>query len=261
MLAQYLPTGFDESIKVIIPPTPIGYTEFIEPIIDYKPRKTLWDWLELFIIPIAIALFTMLFSRGVRKRELEIEQRRRYVDQKIASERYNTAIIQKYLDDIAELLLKDDLLSQKGNPKSSVIDVAQAKTITALRTLGTDLIRKDSILQSLRDAQLADFVLANSWLTNINLEKANLSNINFSNANLKKSRLRGASLRVANFTETSLVKADLRETNLRNATFINADLSGCILIGANVTEEQLAQSRSLKGAILPNGDFYKIVNE
>jgi uncharacterized protein YjbI with pentapeptide repeats len=48
--------------------------------------------------------------------------------------------------------------------------------------------------------------------------------------------------------------ADLRKTELEDANLSGADLSGADLSGAKgVTEEQLAQAKSLKGATMPDG--------
>ena len=49
----------------------------------------------------------------------------------------------------------------------------------------------------------------------------------------------------------------VRNANLRGADLSNVNLSGANLKGANVTEEQLAKCKSLKGAIMPNGQKYE----
>jgi uncharacterized protein YjbI with pentapeptide repeats len=254
---QKIPSGFQESIRVVLPPTPMGYSGDLEPIVEYVPQKSIWDWLELLIIPIAVTVFTLLFNQGMRKRELETQQRRRYVDKKIEIERYNSEIMQKYLDDISELLLNHDLIQEKENLNSSVRDVAQTKTIIALRTLASDSNRKDNILQSLRDAQLSDFLFVKSWLKEINLEKTNLSGINFSNANLEKAKFRRASVRGTNFENANLANSDFREANLRNAIFLNANLSNCVFKDAVITLEQINEAKSITGIMLPDGSIHE----
>jgi hypothetical protein len=47
--------------------------------------------------------------------------------------------------------------------------------------------------------------------------------------------------------------ADLRWADLRGANLSRADLSWATLIIARVTDEQLAQAKSLKGATMPDG--------
>ena len=54
-------------------------------------------------------------------------------------------------------------------------------------------------------------------------------------------------------TDGSLQEALLSGADLRGADLSGADLSGADLSGANLTDEQLAQARSLEGAIMPDG--------
>jgi uncharacterized protein YjbI with pentapeptide repeats len=63
--------------------------------------------------------------------------------------------------------------------------------------------------------------------------------------------LSGTNLRDANLREANLRRADLSGVNLQGA-----DLSGADLTGARVSEEQLAQARSLAGTILPDGTIH-----
>jgi uncharacterized protein YjbI with pentapeptide repeats len=63
--------------------------------------------------------------------------------------------------------------------------------------------------------------------------------------------------------DTDLSQADLRETdlsgaNLRGASLTNADLRGANLTNAEgLSEEQLAEVKSLEGATMPNGQNYE----
>ena len=59
-------------------------------------------------------------------------------------------------------------------------------------------------------------------------------------------------------TEAYLGRASLRDADLSSADLRDADLRGANLCGANlreaiVTDEQLAQAKSLRGAIMPDG--------
>lgn len=67
-------------------------------------------------------------------------------------------------------------------------------------------------------------------------------------ANLHKANLAGADLIWANLIGADLRGADLTRADLRHANLENANLETAI-----VTERQLAQAVSLKGATLPNG--------
>ena len=76
--------------------------------------------------------------------------------------------------------------------------------------------------------------------------RAALANEDLSYLNLSGTDLRGANLRDAN----------LRRCDLTNVDLTGADLSGADLTAARVSEEQLAQVKSLVGATLPDGTIY-----
>jgi uncharacterized protein YjbI with pentapeptide repeats len=77
---------------------------------------------------------------------------------------------------------------------------------------------------------------------------ASLSDTNLSGANLSYAVLRRADLSAADLSEADLSEADLEE----------ADLSAADLRGAKgITEENIAQAKSLEAAILPNGQEYE----
>lgn len=75
--------------------------------------------------------------------------------------------------------------------------------------------------------------------------KAELAEADLSYLNLSGTDLSGADLRGA-----ILVRSDLTGVNLAGADLSDADLRG-----ARVTAEQLAQAKSVAGAILPDGSI------
>src|SRR3990170_688331 len=123
-----------------------GFGAFTAPDGTYYPAKTLWDVLDLLIVPLVLALGVYWFNKSEKANE-----------QKIADDRQKEQALQNYLDKITELMLKESLLEKKDTPDHPVVEAAQIRTITTLRTL--DLTRKNILLQFLRDSNLADFVL------------------------------------------------------------------------------------------------------
>ena len=85
-----------------------------------------------------------------------------------------------------------------------------------------------------------------------NLQRARLSGARLRGAYLRWANLRGADLRWTDLTRASLAGANLTGACLRWACLVQADLRGAI-----VSEEQLAQAASLKGAILPDGTMHE----
>jgi large-conductance mechanosensitive channel len=67
-----------------------------------QPGKTLWDWLQLLIIPLALAIIEILFNRAERKNE-----------QTIASDNQQEAALQGYINEMSELLLEKLLRKSK----------------------------------------------------------------------------------------------------------------------------------------------------
>ncbi len=51
-------------------------------------RKTLWDWLQLLIIPLVLAVAALLFNFANTRTERQIAQQRYEQDQQIAKQRY-----------------------------------------------------------------------------------------------------------------------------------------------------------------------------
>jgi uncharacterized protein YjbI with pentapeptide repeats len=140
----------------------------------------------------------------------------------------------------------------------------------------------------LAHAHLGGARLGGADLFHADLREAILTNANFLRANLKEADLRGANLTGANLKEADLRKAnlgvhvrrdertqqdvekhtDLSEVNLSKANLHRGDLSGANLRGAYIqakdgskqliTNAELAQrTRSLKGAVMPNGQKYE----
>jgi uncharacterized protein YjbI with pentapeptide repeats len=75
----------------------------------------------------------------------------------------------------------------------------------------------------------------------------------FSGIHLDGVNLRGIDLSRADLSKANLSRADLSGATLYRVDLYEADLSGANLRGAAVTVEQLAEARSLDGAILPDG--------
>jgi len=205
--------------------------------------KTLWDWLQLLIIPLALAIIAISFNRAERKNE-----------QRIASDNQQEAALQEYIKEMSELLLEKHL--RDSQPEDEVRTIARVLTLTVLRRL--DAERKGSVLLFLQESGLIDKAKRIIILTGADLSGANLLNPDLRNADLSKADLSGAKLSGAKLSGANLFLAKLSGTDLSGADLSGADLNGADLSGANlsgvkVTSEQLDQARSLKGATKPDG--------
>jgi hypothetical protein len=215
----------------------------------YRPTKTLWDWLDLLIVPLVLALGAIWFNIQTRKTERKLE-----------SERLAEAVLQSYLEKMTEFLLENQLGSSE--PKSKLRVVARAHTLTALRGLDgtrkgillkflyeTELIiphtspdpsqSKGTVIElflaDLSEANLIDAFLKGANLFRVDLKRANLSLSTLIDAHLDGARLEGADLRNAN-----LIGAHLNYVNLSNADLRKADLTEAFITSrADLTRADL----------------------
>jgi pentapeptide repeat protein len=211
--------------------------------------KTLWDWLDLFIVPVVLALGGYLFARSENRRMQKTANDERTLDRQIADERQRDDTLQAYLDGMSQLLTDKEPPLHRAQPGDSLCTVARARTLTVLGRL--DGVGKRSLLQFLFESEQIhkEHTFRNNldvieWRhTIISLKQANLSK-----AKLGKANLRGADLRRADLSEANLSDADLKRVGLRWA-----DLRG----GIGCSEKHLIAARSLEGATMPDGQKYE----
>lgn len=103
------------------------------------------------------------------------------------------------------------------------------------------------------EADLNGADLSRATLYEASLDGANLSHANLTSASLGEARLAWTKLQGADLSWAALSEADLTRADLKNAILSHAYLGGANLEGAKVTREQLHQTESLEGAILPDG--------
>jgi uncharacterized protein YjbI with pentapeptide repeats len=230
---------------------------------EVQPRKTLWDWLGLLIVPLVLAVGGFVFTIQQDARQQDLENQRAQQAQKIEEHRAQDAALQAYLDQMSQLMLERDLLvSEKG---TEVRTLARARTRTVLARL--DGRRKGRVVQFLYEASLLekerpivslyDVRLRGADLSQLDLSEADLSGADLSEAdlsgsgtdltkaNLSEARLIGADLSFANMSGVALRGADLTKANLSNADLSEADLLLAYLIKANLTNTDLRKANLL----------------
>ena len=249
-------------------------------------NKTLWDWLQLLIIPLALAVIALVFQLANTRAERQIAKERYEQDLQIAAQRYeqdqqialdkqHEDLLQAYLDRISELLLKESL---RTSPSEEVRNIARVRTITVLtqldarrigyvftflREAGLMSTTSDNSVVNLKDADLREVKWSQAKLWQANLSGADLTRANLKGADLYEANLKGANLIFTDLSHAELGEALLTGADLSFANLIKADLSyadiseadlsGANLRGADVTEEQLKEAESLKDAIMPDG--------
>jgi hypothetical protein len=233
-------TGFGEYSTVTVTTTARGVTTQT----TYQGGKTLWDWLQLLIVPLALAIIAVLFNLASTRTDQKIAMQRYEQDKQIATQRYEQDqhialdkqredLLQTYLDHMSELLLEKQLHSP--TPPDEARNVARVRTITILSQLDTRRI--GYVFAFLREAGL----MSTTSESIVSLKQANLNTINFSQAQIDR-----VDLRDANLSKANLSKADLTYANLSEAILQEADLSEAILYGADFTRANLTSANLTK---------------
>jgi uncharacterized protein YjbI with pentapeptide repeats len=218
-------------------------------------KKTLWDWLQLLIVPAILIAVTLVWSATQTRSDNRREDRRIAADRAAAEEARQDATLQGYLDKMGGLMLDKKLLTSK--PSDAVRKVARSVTLTTLRRL--DRVRKAAVLRFLYESRLidrgndlvdladADFRGADLRafrLAGVDLAFANFAGANIDNANLYSAELRGLNLRGATLSNTlirnaNLSAADFAGANLSDVDFSFADLSAANFTSANLSGAEL----------------------
>ncbi len=206
--------------------------------------RTLYDWLQLLIIPAVLALGGYLFNYTTGRTEREI-----------ASDRQQEEALQAYIDSMSALLLDKNL--RESGENDEVRTIARVRTLTVLPRL--DGKRKASVLQFLHESGLIK-----KGAKIVDLNEANLLKVDLFLADLSKADLRGASLRGANLhladlnnaelSGTGLLRANLNGANLTEANLSVGYLKEANLVGANLTKANLTET-NLLGANLSRANL------
>jgi uncharacterized protein YjbI with pentapeptide repeats len=217
-------------------------------LIYFVAKKSLWDFLDLLIVPLALAIIGLGFAAQQQARQTQIEE-----------QRAQNAALQSYLDQMNPLILEEGLLgSKEGN---TVFTLAKARTTTVLAQLDGE--HNQAVTRFLSDAGLlrGPSLLAKADLQDAKLHEAVLQNANLADTDLKGANLTDAVLVNADFSAeekvgkgTQTITADLRKADLSRAILGSANLFECHLNEATLTDATLL-SADLRGASLREADL------
>lgn len=242
------------------------YTREKDDKLEYQRGKTLWDWLQLLIVPVVLSVIVTQFNAQSAATE-----------HKRAEDQQQEDALQKYIDIMSGILL------DKENPidsSRSIQNVARTRTLSILHRLDGE--RKGTVIQFLQEAQLISTTthiirldgasleeanlskrdLSGADLQGVNMHKANLSGVDLHGANLKQVDLSEATIDNANFNDADLRGVDLRGLDLQKVTFVRANLQRAHLEGAHLGTLSQADLRlaflkdaDLAGAFLGGADL------
>jgi len=261
-----------------------GFGDYVTPSAsqgqEFQRGKTLWDWLDLLIVPVVLAVGGLLFKRAERQDERAYANQRVQHECEMALDRQRENALQIYLDRMSDLLLTANL--RESTDCAEVRAVARSRTLIALQTLnnqrkyvvlrflcesglvdvdnpiinmrgsdfrGVDLQRVDLSESDLHEANLKDATLNRADLFRSNLHGVDLSGADLNGAAMFKTNLVGANLHSATLSLSELNEADLTGADLRAAKLKEARLQQAILIGVDLREADLTKA-DLRGADL-----------
>ena len=240
-------------------------------------QKKLFDWIQILVIPVAVAVGTFVLNRTAKKRDEAAERAQKEReeaaqkaqkereeaaqkaqkerDEEISAQRTQDATLQTYLDRMSLMLVERPLLDARPGEPLSV--VARALTLTILERL--DRYRKRAILEFLYEAGLINrdqpvidlgdtYPRANRMMAAFGLEPG-FESAQLQAATLARSHLQAANLRGADLYAANLISADLQGADLQEANLISADLQGADLYGTNLFRADLSRV-DLRGAQL-----------
>src|SRR5215217_7599697 len=205
------------------------------------PQKRLFDWIQILVIPVAIAIGTFVLNRAAKRRDDEAQQEQRESEEAIETARAEEASLQAYLDYISRLLTDPDRPLRRTHMGDNLSVVARAQTLTVLGRL-EDEARKRSVLQFLQEAGLIDRTYPVVNLRGADLQGANLIGAYLQEANLQEANLQEAYLQEAYLQEANLEGAYLQEADLQGADLQGAKLRGADLFRANLFRAYLEEA-------------------
>ena len=213
--------------------------------------KTVWDFLQLLIVPLMLVAIGSVFSLQQDARQQRIEDQRAQAERELAEQRAQDEALQAYLDQMSQLILERKLL--EAEPGDPVHTLAQARTSTVILRL--DAEHNESVTRFLFNSGLA---VRSNERVGVEYLRPPLPGVpvrsEASARLLSRIALPHATLSGAKLFSADLILADLTGADLRGADLSGADLSGA----EGITNEELdGQADSLKGATMPNGQKYE----
>jgi uncharacterized protein YjbI with pentapeptide repeats len=244
-----------------------------------RPGKTLWDWLQLLIVPLMLALAAFGLNAAQVDRDRKQEERRVAQDRKVeerraarerasAADRASEETLRTYLQQMS------DLMTRPGRATADTQTLAQTHTLVALRRL--DGARKGLVVQFLVEAELildptelgpAGFSPSPGCGTpgRHACRRAGLM-VDLANADLRETVMPSSlgsyegstgpgdrfAARGARFDSADLRNADFRGSSLSGVTLTGADLRGADFSGA------FLDATSFSGACLTGARFDRV---
>jgi uncharacterized protein YjbI with pentapeptide repeats len=246
--------------------------------------KQFWDYLDLLIVPGALAIGVYALNRAQSDREDAAENSRKASELEVEDQRARDTALQAYLDNMAATLANLRLLSHEyetaesdyesfrasaASPDTALYPKAAKEGLEKRRRTADSLYTRRGDTRTIIRAQTLTVLervgkkrkraimrfLSESGLLEIGSETAiSLDDADFSDANLDSMNLSGKGLRQIRLTPATLASADLSRADLSRADLGKADLSDADLNSADLRRASL-RGADLRGADLRAADL------
>ena len=203
-------------------------------------KRALWNWMELLVVPVVLAVGAYFFSRTERMAEREAADKRAKRERDIAGDQVREVALQSYFDRMTELMIERKL--RESAPQDEVRVIARVRTLTTLDQL--DGFRRAMLLRFLHEAGLIKLDgpvivlrgahLGRAMLHGVNLSECDLSDVNLREAQLMFLDMEKAKLFRVRLAEASLVRVKMKGVDLREANLVGASLAGVDLRDADL---------------------------
>lgn len=219
---------------------------------EWQPSKTLWDWLQLLIVPAILVMIAFAYSTAQASRE----HRR-------ADRAAQDAAVLAYLAQAGDLILTHKLASDKP-----AAELAGALTFATVHRV--DGARKAEIVRYLFREKLITFDRVTHVnpildLAEVDLHRVDLAHTNLPGdavlraANLRGARFDGADLTDTDFSNADLTGASFRGASLAGVVFKSAILNRAVFDGATIGASPLSQEEtSFFDACLVKASFVRV---
>jgi uncharacterized protein YjbI with pentapeptide repeats len=259
--------------------------------------KQFWDYLDLLIVPGALAIGVYALNRAQSDREGAAENSRKASELEVEDQRARDTALQTYLDNMAATLANLRLLSHEyetaesdyesfrasaASPDTALYPKAAKEGLEKRRRTADSLYtrrgdtrtiiraqtltvlervgkkRKRAIMRFLSESGLLEIGSETAIsLDDADFSDANLDSMNLSGKGLRQIRLTPATLASADLSRADLSRADLGKADLSDADLNSADLRRASLRGADLRAADLRGEADLSGADLSSTDLRK----
>jgi hypothetical protein len=208
---------------------------------QYVPKKALWDWLQLLVVPLAVVVVGYFLNRAQQERIDRVEAQ--------------DAALERYLDRVGKMILDGKLRalpkhhSEPAKPETEVAkeirELAKSETKVLLERLDGPHMRwlmfflSESGLLRSGTINLGGANLGEAQLRSIHLEGADLGHAHLERAHLEEAHLEGANLIGAHLDGANLTGAHLEEVHREEVHWKGADLTDAHLSGANLSRTHM----------------------